>query len=127
MYLQIGGGKLADKAAALRFLASTCDALVFAGSMAFQIMHAVGISVPMKLLEHGALKEAVSIVESAKSRNTPLILPKDIWCIKDLAPKEMEVFSVNSIPEGKSMNSSFNVYSILAQNRTPQVAWSYLF
>ncbi|KAI3472048.1 hypothetical protein Pfo_028736 [Paulownia fortunei] len=96
----IGGGNLADKAAALRFLASTCDGLIFVGSMAFQIMHALGVPVPMKLVELGALKEAVSIVESAKSRNIPLVLPKDIWCIKDHIPEQMQIFSVYSIIEG---------------------------
>ncbi|KAL7095888.1 hypothetical protein ACP275_10G050800 [Erythranthe tilingii] len=68
--------------------------------MAFQIMHALGVRVPMKLLELGALEEAVSIMEYAKSRNIPLVFPKDVWCIEDHAPKKMEVFSVNSILEG---------------------------
>ncbi|PIN04608.1 3-phosphoglycerate kinase [Handroanthus impetiginosus] len=96
----IGGGNLADKAAALRFLSFTCDGLIFVGSMAFHIMHALGLPVPMKLVEGGALKEAVSIVESAKSRNIPLVIPKDIRCIKNDNPKQMDVFSVYSIPEG---------------------------
>ncbi|PIN05213.1 Phosphoglycerate kinase [Handroanthus impetiginosus] len=101
-YLQIGGGNLADKAAALRFLSFTCDGLIFVGSMAFHIMHALGVPVLMKLVEGGALKEAVSIVESAKSRNILLVIPKDIWCIKNDNPKQMHIFSVYSIPEGKS-------------------------
>ncbi|GFQ03291.1 tRNA (guanine-n(7)-)-methyltransferase [Phtheirospermum japonicum] len=96
----IGGGNLAEKAAALKFLASTCDGLIFFGSMAFQILHALGVTVPLKLVDLGALKEAVSIVESAKSRNIPLVLPKDVWCIKDHIPEQMEIFSVHSIPEG---------------------------
>ncbi|KAK6147026.1 hypothetical protein DH2020_017938 [Rehmannia glutinosa] len=96
----IGGGNLADKAAALHFLVSTCDGLIFVGSMAFQIMHALGVPVPTKLVELGALKEAVSIVESAKSRNIPLVFPKDVWCIKDHIPEQMDLFSVYSILEG---------------------------
>lgn len=100
---QIGGGKLADKAVAVQFLASTCDGLVFVGRMAFQIMHALGAPVPMKLLELGALKEAARIVESAKSRNIPLVLPQDVWCIKDHMPEETQIVSVHSIPEGKSV------------------------
>ncbi|KAL8040403.1 hypothetical protein ABFS82_10G092900 [Erythranthe guttata] len=96
----IGGGNFADKADALRFLVSKCDGVIFVGKMAFQIIHALGVHVPMKLLELGALKEAVSIVEYAKSRNIPLVFPKDVWCIEDHVPKKMEVFSVNSILEG---------------------------
>lgn len=96
----IGGGKLADKAAAVQFLASTCDGLVFVGSMAFQIMHALGSPIPVKFLELGALKEAARIVESARSRNIPLVLPQDVWCIKDHMPEETQIVSVHSIPEG---------------------------
>ncbi|KAL0347158.1 UNVERIFIED_CONTAM: Phosphoglycerate kinase [Sesamum calycinum] len=96
----IGGGNLADKVAALHSLTSTCDGLIFVGSMAFQIMHALGVPVPMKLVELGALKEAVSIVETAKLRNIPLVLPKDFWCIKNHALNQIEIFSAYSISEG---------------------------
>ncbi|CAA2980848.1 phosphoglycerate kinase, cytosolic-like isoform X1 [Olea europaea subsp. europaea] len=96
----IGGRNLAGKAAALRFLASKCDALVFVGSMAFQIMHAMGVPVPVKLVELGALKEAVSIVESANSRNVPIVLPKDFWCMNDVFPEQLEIFSIDSMLDG---------------------------
>ncbi|KAG8376598.1 hypothetical protein BUALT_Bualt09G0080200 [Buddleja alternifolia] len=96
----VGGGNLSDKAAALRFLASKCDGLVFVGSLAFQIMHALGVPLPMKLVEPGSLKKAVSIVELAKSRNIPLVLPKDIWCSEDHNPQKMEICSAHSIREG---------------------------
>ncbi|KAL6507894.1 hypothetical protein OROGR_024089 [Orobanche gracilis] len=96
----IGGGNLAKKAAALHFLLSKCDGLIFVGSMAFQILHALGVPVPVKLVDLGALKEAASIVESAESRNIPLLLPKDIRCIKDHISEKMEIFPVNSILEG---------------------------
>ncbi|CAA3029599.1 phosphoglycerate kinase, cytosolic-like isoform X1 [Olea europaea subsp. europaea] len=96
----IGGRNLAGKAAALRFLASKCDALVFVGSMAFQIIHAMGVPVPVKLLELGALKEAVRIVESANSRNVPIVLPKDFWCMNDVFPEQMEIFSIDSMLDG---------------------------
>ncbi|XP_047981779.1 phosphoglycerate kinase-like isoform X1 [Salvia hispanica] len=96
----IGGSKLADKAAALQSLVSTCDGLVFVGNMAFQIMHALGTPVPMKLVETGALEEAARIVEFAKSRNIPVVLPQDIWCITDHVSEKIQIASVHSIPEG---------------------------
>ncbi|KAL0375043.1 UNVERIFIED_CONTAM: tRNA (guanine-N(7)-)-methyltransferase [Sesamum radiatum] len=96
----VGGGNLADKVGALHSLTSTCDGLIFVGSMAFQIMHALGVPVPMKLVKLGALKEAVSIVETAKLRNIPLVLPKDFWCIKNHAWNQIEIFSAYSISEG---------------------------
>ncbi|CAL5358408.1 unnamed protein product [Camellia sinensis] len=65
---QIGGGKLLEKAVALHFLAARCDGLVFVGMMAFQIMHAQGLPVPKKLVEHGAIKEALNLTQFAKFR-----------------------------------------------------------
>ncbi|XP_057779198.1 uncharacterized protein LOC130997788 isoform X2 [Salvia miltiorrhiza] len=96
----IGGGKLADKAAALQSLVSTCDGLVFVGTMAFQILHALGAPIPMKFVETGALEEATRIVESAKLRNIPVVLPQDVWCITDHVSEEIQIASVHSIPEG---------------------------
>ncbi|KAL1545825.1 phosphoglycerate kinase [Salvia divinorum] len=96
----IGGSKLADKAAALQSLVSTCDGLVFVGNMAFQIMHARGTPIPMKLVETGALEEAARIVNSAKSRNIPVVLPQDVWCITDHVSENIQIASVHSIPEG---------------------------
>lgn len=101
--MQIGGGNLAEKAAALHFLVSKCDGLIFVGSMAFQILLALGVPVPVKSVDLGALKEAASIVESAKSRNIQLLLPIDIRCIKDHISEKMEIFPVDSILEGNFM------------------------
>lgn len=101
--MQIGGGKLADKATALDFLVSKCDGLAFVGSMAFQIMYALGVPVPMKLVETGALEDAARLVEFAKSRKIPLVLPQDVWCITDHVSGEMQIASVYSIPEGESL------------------------
>ncbi|KZV26049.1 hypothetical protein F511_13927 [Dorcoceras hygrometricum] len=96
----IGGGNLADKAAALQILTSTCDGLVFVGSLAFQIMHVLGVPVPMEFVELGALKDAIIIVESAKSRNIPLVFPRDVWCVNNHNPEQLEIFSVTSITKG---------------------------
>lgn len=99
--MQIGGGNLIDKAAALQFLASICDVLVFVGEMAFQIMHAFGLPVPMKLVESKALKQAHAIVEAAKARNVEIVLPKDFWCINYSNPHQMAISSASSILDGK--------------------------
>ncbi|KAG9134580.1 hypothetical protein Leryth_000908 [Lithospermum erythrorhizon] len=91
-YAIIGGGNLVKKAVALKVLASRCDGLVFLGSVAYQIMHALGIPVPLHLVEPRAINEALSIVESAKSRNIPLILPKDFWCKKEFSSGQLQLF-----------------------------------
>ncbi|CAK9140791.1 unnamed protein product [Ilex paraguariensis] len=96
----IGGGNLLNKAAALRFLASRCDGLVFVGNMAFQIMHALGLPVPAKLVELGALEEALNIIQIANSRSMPILFPKDFWCINNHLPAQLEIFPANCMSDG---------------------------
>ena len=99
--MQIGGGNLHDKSAALHFLSSNCDGLVFVGMMSFQIMNALGLSVPSNLVEHGALKEALYIVQFAKSRNVQILHPKDFWCKNDLLPGQFKIFPAHGILDGE--------------------------
>lgn len=99
--MQIGGGNLLDKAAALHFLASRCDGLVFVGMMSFQIMKALGLSVPLNLVEHGALKEALNVVQFAKGRNVQILCPKDFWCKNERLPRQLEIFPAHGILDGE--------------------------
>ncbi|XP_057983263.1 uncharacterized protein LOC131168081 isoform X2 [Malania oleifera] len=96
----IGGGRLLDKAAALHFLVSKCDGLVFVGMMAFQIMHALGLPVPFDLVEQGASKEASNIIQFARHRNIPVLYPKDFWCMNHRLTELLEVFPAHCILEG---------------------------
>ena len=99
--MQIGGGNILDKAAALHFLASRCEGLVFVGMMSFQFMHALGVPVPLNLVEHGALKEALRIVQFAQIRKVQILYPKDFWCRNDRLPNQLEIFPSNSILDGE--------------------------
>lgn len=114
-YTQIGGGKFAEKANALQVLASVCDGLVFIGSMAFQIMYALGIPVPLDLVEPGILKEAVDLIEFAKARGTQIIFPKDIWCVQYKIPDQKKLFSVECMVEGKAMVLTDFYYSCIME------------
>ncbi|GAB4833613.1 hypothetical protein Ancab_031858 [Ancistrocladus abbreviatus] len=98
--LSSGGGNLTKKAAALRFLASSSDGLIFVGMMAFQIMHALGMPVPLNLVEHGALEEAAEIIQIAKNRSITILLPRDFLCTNNQFPKQMEIFPANYILHG---------------------------
>lgn len=100
--MQIGGSNLFDKAAALHTLASKCDGLVFVGMMSFQIMHALQLSVPLNLVEHGALKEASDIVHFAHNRNVQILYPKDFWCKNDRLSNKLEIFPAHGIPDGET-------------------------
>lgn len=95
--MQIGGGNLLDKAAALHFLVSSCDGLIFVGNMAFQLMHALGFPVPTKLVEQGALEAALKIIQISESRRIPILFPKDFWCMNVHLQKQLELFPANRI------------------------------
>lgn len=99
--VQIGGGNLYNKAAALHFLASRCDGLVFVGMMSFQIMHALGLSVPSSFVEKDAHEAALDLIQFAHSKNITIIYPKDFWCINNHLPKHSEMFPAHVIPDGK--------------------------
>lgn len=96
----IGGGNLFDKAAALHFLASKCDGLIFVGKISFQIMHAMGVSVPLELLEYGALKEALDMIQFARDREIQILYPKDFWCMNDHLPGQLKLFPAHGILNG---------------------------
>nr|XP_043632560.1 phosphoglycerate kinase, cytosolic-like [Erigeron canadensis] len=99
--MMVGGGNLVEKAAAVHYLVSSADGLIFVGNMAFQIMHALGLSVPRNLVEAGAFKEAIRIIQFANSRNIPILLPKDFWCLNDHL-KKPEIVPAHGILEGWS-------------------------
>lgn len=99
--IQIGGANLFEKAKAVRYLASRCDGLVFVGMMAFQIMHSLGLHVPLNLLEGGALKEASNIVQLARNRKIPILYPKDFLCMTDDFLKKMEIVPACGILDGE--------------------------
>ncbi|GLT89799.1 hypothetical protein SLE2022_077690 [Rubroshorea leprosula] len=96
----IGGGNLKTKAAALHFLASRCDALIFIGLLSFQIMHALGQSVPSYFVEHGAHEAALDIIEFAHKKNVPILYPEDLWCRNQHNPKKVEIFPSCGVLDG---------------------------
>ncbi|TKY46506.1 Phosphoglycerate kinase [Spatholobus suberectus] len=96
----IGGGNLCDKSASFQFLASRCQGFVFVGMMSFQVMHALGLSVPHNLVDHKAFNEALDIVRLARDRNIQILYPKDFWCRKKCDPKQLRVFPSHGISDG---------------------------
>ncbi|KAJ0771429.1 putative phosphoglycerate kinase [Helianthus annuus] len=123
----VGGGNLIEKAAAVRYLVSSADGLVFVGNMAFQIMHALGLPVPRKLVEIGAFTEATGIIQYANSRNIPILFPKDFWCVNvNDRLKEPKLVPVHGILEGWSPvalgpNSLDEITTLLTNSK--KVVW----
>ncbi|XP_057445565.1 uncharacterized protein LOC130737738 isoform X2 [Lotus japonicus] len=96
----IGGGNLYEKAASFQLLASKCQCFVFVGKMSFQVMHALGVSVPLDLVDQKGIDEALDIVRLAKDRNVQILYPKDFWCRSKCDPKQLQVFPSHGILNG---------------------------
>ncbi|XP_039042176.1 phosphoglycerate kinase, cytosolic-like isoform X2 [Hibiscus syriacus] len=122
----IGGGNLKNKAAALQFLESICDALVFVGQMSFQIMHAVGHIIPTNLVERDANKAALDIVQFSHDKNVLMSCPKDFWCMNQRFTKQLEVFPAHGVPDGwlpvdLGPRSLEEIYSLVTKSK--RIIW----
>jgi len=68
--------------------------------MSFQIMHALGVSIPCDLVDGQAVNEALDIVRLAQDKNVQILYPKDFWCQKKCNPKQLQVFPSHGILDG---------------------------
>ena len=68
--------------------------------MSFQVMHALGVSIPCDLVDRKAINEALDIVRLAQDRNVQILYPKDFWCQKKCDPKQLQVFPSHGILDG---------------------------
>lgn len=113
---QIGGGNLYEKAASFQLLASKCQCFVFVGKMSFQVMHALGVSVPLDLVDQKGIDEALDIVRLAKDRNVQILYPKDFWCRSKCDPKQLQVFPSHGILNGELLIANRLCYSDIARH-----------
>ena len=98
--MQIGGSRFLEKLPALRLLASACDGLIFVGKLAFQIMHALGVSIPSCFLEQDAAGEALKLIKFAQSRRISIYYPNDLQCANNCNSELMEIFPSDGIMPG---------------------------
>ncbi|XP_038979571.1 phosphoglycerate kinase-like isoform X7 [Phoenix dactylifera] len=96
----IGGSNFLEKANALHLLASKCDGLYFFGKLAFQVMNALGLSVPGCFVEQDAVGEALKLIQHAHCRKIPIYFPNDFWCINNSKQDPLEIFPSGSILTG---------------------------
>lgn len=108
-FVIIGGGNFLEKAAALSLLASICDGVFFVGMLAFQVMHALGFSVPSIFLEHGAFSSASELIKLANIREIPICFPMDFWCVNDDNSELIEVFPFDRILPEDSLDWSSQI------------------
>lgn len=79
----VGGAKVSSKLDALNNIVNRVDFLIIGGGMAFTFLKAMGYNVGKSLLEPELVETAAGIIQKAKQKNMPLLLPVDIVAVKE--------------------------------------------
>ncbi|MEE9198271.1 MAG: phosphoglycerate kinase, partial [Dehalococcoidia bacterium] len=74
----LGGAKITDKMAVLEKLLDRIDTLLIGGGMAATFLKARGYEIGRSLLEEESLEFVSGLMERAKTRDVPLLLPVDV-------------------------------------------------
>jgi len=73
----LGGAKVADKLAVIENLLTKVDRIIIGGGMAYTFLAAQGIAIGNSLVDESKFHAAKRIIERAKYRDIPLLLPID--------------------------------------------------
>ncbi len=95
----LGGAKVSGKIDVLRNLIAKVDGLFVGGGMAFTFLKAMGTEVGRSLVEEDRLDIARDLLEMARGRGIPLLLPSDVVVSADAAgTSKASVVPVGAIP-----------------------------
>ena len=82
----VGGSKVSTKIGVIESLLAKVDILLLGGGMIFTFYKAQGHSVGSSLVEEDRLDLALSLIEKAKAKGVPLLLPTDVVAADKFAP-----------------------------------------
>jgi phosphoglycerate kinase len=94
----LGGAKVSDKLALVEHLLERVDALVIGGGMAFTFLRALGHDVGRSLLETDQIETARRVLETARRRGTPVVLPVDAVVAESPDSAGGRTVSIREIP-----------------------------
>ncbi len=94
----LGGAKVSDKVALVEHLLSRVDALLIGGGMAFTFLKALGLEVGRSLVEAERLDTARRVLDAAKARKLPFVLPTDTVAAEGLDSPAGRSVSVKEMP-----------------------------
>lgn len=95
----VGGAKVSSKIAVLESLLNKVDTLVIGGGMAFTFLRAQGLSVGKSLVEEDKIGVAEGVLNAARARGVPILLPTDVVIATEFAANApSSVVSVDRIP-----------------------------
>lgn len=99
--VMIGGAKVSSKLGVLQSLVKVADTILVGGAMANTFLKATGVDVKNSLVEDDMLKEAINVLQMAKSHDCEFILPADATVSRKLEKNaSTENPNVNDIPDG---------------------------
>jgi phosphoglycerate kinase len=94
----LGGAKVADKLLLVENLLTRVDALLVGGGMAFTFLRALGHDVGRSLLEREQIDTARRVLETARRRGVPVVLPVDVVVAEGLDSPAGSVVGIRDIP-----------------------------
>jgi len=96
----LGGAKVSDKIKVISNLLDKVDTLLIGGGMAYTFLRAQGQEIGKSLVEIDQVDLARELLDKAKSRNVPLLLPTD-HVVSDEPEAGATPSTVKEIPAGK--------------------------
>ncbi len=97
----IGGAKVSDKIDVLRELLKHVDTLLIGGAMANNFLVAQGYSLRSSKVEKSNIKDALTIINSAKRHGVKLVLPTDLVVAKKVdARQKGRVVDIDKLEPG---------------------------
>lgn len=94
----LGGAKVSDKLGLIENLLPRVDALLIGGGMAFTFLVALGRDVGRSRVEREAVSTARRVLDGAKARGVPVVLPADVVVAPAPDSPAGRVVSVKEIP-----------------------------
>lgn len=97
----LGGAKVSDKLEIVKAFLQTADTIIIGGAMAYTFLKAQGHDVGDSLFEPDFLTLSREILDEAKAKNVPLILPLDHKIVQQIEnPAETKTTDGVGIPAG---------------------------
>jgi phosphoglycerate kinase len=96
----LGGAKVSDKIEVVRNLMKLADAMLIGGAMAYTFLKSQGKPVGKSLVENDKLDLARSLLQEAKLRKFPLLLPVDHVLAESPDSSATKTASIDHAPEG---------------------------
>jgi phosphoglycerate kinase len=97
----LGGAKVSDKVALVEHLLERVDTLVIGGGMAFTFLRTLGHGVGRSLVETERLDTARRVLDGARRRGVPIVLPVDTVVADGLDSPAGRVVGIREIPHGQ--------------------------